>query len=125
MTGGAASSSLPGPTFADTDDVAAVGRLERMARGQALGLLATETGRDALATAAGLPRPSVDCPRGQARRYPRTPGHFLPNACARIVILATSRPRWARQRAASLVSGRLGGWLGFTESFALDMNRVR
>ena len=70
MTGGAASSSLPGPTLADTDDVAAVGPLERMARGQALGLLATETGRDALATAAGLPRPSG--------RLPARPGTPLP-----------------------------------------------
>ena len=80
--------------FVDADDVAAIGRLERMAR-------------------------------GQVRRYPRTQNHFLPNARARIVILATSRSRWARQQTASLVSGRLGGWLGFTESFALDMNRVR
>ena len=56
---------------------------------------------------------------------PLAPSHFLPNAGARIVISATSRSQPARQLTASLVSGGLGGWLGFTESFALDMNRVR
>jgi hypothetical protein len=43
---------------------------------------------------------------------PPAPSHFLPNASARIVILATARCRGAGQRAAPLVSGGLGGWLG-------------
>jgi hypothetical protein len=56
---------------------------------------------------------------------PATASHFLPNASARTVILATARCRPPGQPTAPLVGGNIGSCAVFTESFGLDMNRVR
>ena len=56
---------------------------------------------------------------------PATPSHFPPNASARTVILATARCNRPGQPTAPLVSGDFTSWAVFTESFGLDMNRVR
>jgi hypothetical protein len=61
----------------------------------------------------------------RTRPRPAGPGHFLPNASARMVILVTARSGGAGQPAPSLVSGNVSSWTVFTDSFALDMNRVR
>ena len=61
----------------------------------------------------------------RSRPRPAGPGHFLLNASTRMVILATARSCPGRRQAPSLVSSNVGSYAVFTESFALDMNRVR